>query len=359
MLQGVCNSRCAKTEIVRIPELPCLPAQLTETEDSGCDLPDDALLWYAQALWAARWFGLCCVLLGLAAGAVAAWREPGLRTVALVRGENPAVGYMHRNYWDGVSRTIQSQLKVAAEAFRPAVDIAVKSEADPWLVRIELRHVTTGEGRRVIEQLTAQLPCMARPASVTDTQPAGTVPTDRQPGVEREIQLIEAMDQLQRQVSVMWPEWDQVMQAPVQDSLTHAQPNRVFFNEGMLRLPFEDVPHAERFRRLTRAVGQVSLRSGTATATQSNESWRQLTGLQQQVTRLFLLHWAAHDVFSAAADSHSVVIDSVHEASEPPVRYWLKYLFAGGTVSLGVVFVLVVPWYWLRQNWNRITAAGD
>ena len=100
-----------------------MPAQLTETEDSGCDLPDDALLWYAQALWAARWFGLCCVLLGLAAGAVAAWPEPGLRTVALVRGENPAVRYMHRNNWAGVTPTLQSQPKVAAHTFRPAGDI--------------------------------------------------------------------------------------------------------------------------------------------------------------------------------------------------------------------------------------------
>lgn len=336
-----------------------MPAEVSETQDGESQLPDDVLLWYAQALWAARWFGLCCVILGLAVGATVAWREPGFRTAALVRGENRAIGYMHRNYWDGVSRTIQSQLKVSAETFKPAAEIAVKSEPDPWLIRVEVRHAADGQGQRIIQQLTAGLPCMTRSADVAGRQSAGTVAADRQSNVEREMQLIEAMDQLQQQLAEVWPEWAQVTQAAGQDPLTDVLPNRIFFNEGMLRLPFEDVPFAGRFRRLTRAVGQLSLRADTAAALPSDRSWRQLIDLQQQVTHRFLLHWAAQDVFSAAADSHSVVIDSVHQVREPPLRYWLKYLFAAVTVSLGLVLLLVVPWYWLRQNWNRITEAVD
>ena len=321
------------------------------------------MLWYAQALWAARWFGLCCLILGLALGATAALREPGFKTVALVRGENPAIGYMHRSYWDGVSRTIQTQLKVSAEAFKSAAEIAVRAEADPWLVRIEVQHAADGEGLSIIQQLTARLPCMRGAVPVAGTPAAGTQSADalsaqQQPDIEREMQLIAAMDQLQQQLSAVWPEWHQAAHSSGADALTDILPNRIFFNEGMLRLPFEDVPHVLQFRRLIRAVGQLSLRVGTAAATPSGEVWRQLIGQQQQVTRLFLLHWAAHDVFSAAAGSHSVVIDIVHETRQPSLRSWLKYLFAGAVGSLGIVFLLVVPWYWLRQNWARVTGAG-
>ena len=333
-----------------------MSAEAGETEDSRTHLPDDTMLWYAQAIWAARWFGLCCLGVGLALGALAALREPGRRTVVLLRGENPAIGYMHRSYWDGVSRTIQAQLTVAAEAFKASADIAVKADVDPWLLRIEVRHAADGEGRRIIEQITAQLPCMRRSVEVAAAQSAGAVSALQQPDVEREMQLIQAMDQLQRQLAAVWPEWTQVEKPVCEDPLTDVLPDRIFFNEGMLRLPFEDVPHALRFRRLARAVGHASLRTDNVKTLPSSESWRELIGQQQQMTRLFLLHWATHDVFSAAANSHSVVIDSLHEMQEPALNPWLKYLFAGVVGSLGLAFLLAVPSYWLRQNWARITA---
>ena len=83
----------------------------------------------------------------------------------------------------------------------------------------------------------------------------------------------------------------------------------------------------------------------------------ELVELQQEATKLFLLHWAAQDFLSAAASTGcSVRVDGVHESRENPGRTWLKYLFIGGLLGEGIAFLVVVPLYWLTRHWRSISA---
>ncbi len=323
----------------------------TYSETDGTERVDDLVLWYAQALWSVRWFCAMALLAGLCVAAWAATREAGKRTVGLVRGVNPAVGYMHRTYWDGISRTMQAQLRMAGESFRRRAEVAVKADTDPWLVRIEIRHSEVGEGRQILDQMLQNL------SGVYGSRTADSAETAvREEAVARELQLIQTLQELEQQLTQLCPDWEAEIEKSRSGLESEALPNRVFFNEGMLRLPFEDVPHSLHFRRLARAATEISRRSSnTGKPSPELSEWPRLIRLQQQATRLFLLHWATHDVFSAAAESHQVVLDQVFEFDEGSARAWLKYLFAGSVSSLGIAFLLAVPWHWLRTNWQRIT----
>ena len=326
---------------------------LTELKTARTECDDDSVLWYAQALWSLRWFCAMMLVLGLSMGAWAATGEACKRTVGLIRGVNPAVGYMHRNYWDGISRTIQAQLRVAGESFRSRAEVAVRADTDPWLVRVEIRHIAAGEGRQILGEMLKSLPGeQGRRGTDSADTPVG------QETVHRELQLIQSLNELEQQLEILSPGWKAKVGDSRLDVLSDALPNRVFFNEGMLRLPFEDVPHALRFRTLVRAASDVSRRSSnTGKMNPEADELTVLIRLQQRVTRLFLLHWAAHDVFSAAAESHTVELDNVFEMDDGAVRIWLKSLSVGVTSSLGIAFLLAVPWHWLRTNWHRITGS--
>ena len=326
---------------------------LTDLDAVHAERVDDSVLWYAQAVWSLRWFCAMTLLLGLSLGAWTATGEAGKRTVGLVRGVNPAVGYMHRNYWDGISRTIQAQLRVAGESFRTRAEVAVRADTDPWLVRVEIRHLAAGEGRQILDEMLKNLP--GQQGHRIAASAATAVGDD---AVNRELQLIQTLNELEQQLELFSPGWEAKLTDSRLGVLSEALPNRVFFNEGMLRLPFEDVPHALRFRTLVRAASEISRRSGgTDNRNPETRDWAGLIRLQQRATRLFLLHWGAHDVFSAASESHTVVLDNVFEMDEGAVRIWLKQLFLGGASSLGVAFLLAVPWHWLRTNWHRITGS--
>lgn len=274
------------------------------------------------------------LLLGLSMGAWAATGEACKRTVGLIRGVNPAVGYMHRNYWDGISRTIQAQLRVAGESFRSRAEVAVRADTDPWLVRVEIRHIAAGEGRQILGEMLKSLPGeQGRRGTDSADTPVG------QETVKRELQLIQSLNELEQQLEILSPGWKAKVGDSRLDVLSDALPNRVFFNEGMLRLPFEDVPHALRFRTLVRAASEVSRRSSnTGKMNPEADELTVLIRLQQRVTRLFLLHWAAHDVFSAAAESHTVELDNVFEMDDGAVRIWLKSLSVGPPLALELPF---------------------
>lgn len=328
---------------------------LLHSESAGAESRDDSLLWYAQALWSVRWFCGLTLLVGLSIGVWAATNEASKRTVGLIRGVNPAVGYMHRNYWDGISRTIQAQLRVAGESFRARAEVTVKPDTDPWLVRIEIRHSASGEGRQILSDMLQSLPCV-RDRSTGETADSEILDE----AVSGELRLIQILNEFEAELARLYPDWEAKFADFHSGLLSDHLPDRVYFNEGMLRLPFEDVPHALRFRRLARAAAEVSRESDVVGQMNPEHSdLPRFIRLQREATRLFLLHWGVHDVFSAAAESHTVVLDNVFESDDSAERYWLKYLFLASLASTGIAFLLAVPWHWLKTNWRQITSGRD
>lgn len=306
----------------------------------------DSLFWYARAVYRCRWF---CVLLLLSGTGYGLWlglQQPLFRTVAVLRVVNPLVGYHHRSYWEPQGRIAQSQVRMAAESLLSRGLFNLKAESDPWVMRLEVQHQVTGSGQQSVQDVLNKLSdvgARAAPAAAEGT-PAGTLQT---------VAIADVLDQLQQVLRLLRAERGL---PPLDLSQTAtAVAGQRYASDVMLRMPFDELPMAGRFRQLQLAVDRYFAEvAGIASDGVRTADELKLLQLQSQVMRQMLINWGRMDLFAAAVTENTVQADLVYETCESRIRVIAREALLWTMIVAGAAILVVVPVIWTSDHWLLI-----
>jgi|GEM_PF-2506816 len=311
----------------------------------------DSLLWYARAVYRSRWFCLLLLLCGVGWALWSALQQPLFRTVAILKVVNPLVGYHHRNYWEPQGRIAQSQVRMAAESCLPRGTFNLKAELDPWVMRLEVQHSQPGSGRQIVQEVLDRVGHTETWAAASAVS-AGTVPGHVQTSA-----IAELLDQLQQVLTVLRAQRG-LTPLNLSQSLG-AVPGQRYASDVMLRMPFDELPMAGRFRQLQAAVdGYFGEVSGTAGENVHAAAEQKLLQLQSQVMRQMLINWGRMDLFASAATENVVKSDLLYETRESRSRLITRELLLWSLISVGAAFLVVVPVIWTIDYWPLIRQRG-
>ena len=312
---------------------------------------EDHLLWYARAIYRSRWFCLVMLLNGIVWGLSTAMHQPLFRTVAILRGTNPLVGYHHRGYWEPQGRTLQSQVRTAAESLLPREIVRLKSEQDPWLLRLEIQHEKAGDGEQIVQQVLDKVRAISVRSDSDGNPDTGAVSLETSA-------ISSLLGQMQQILGTLRAENNL---SPLDLTELPGQPlGQRYASDVMLRMPFDELPLAGRFRQLQLAVDRyfadVAGKSADPVCTKNEQ---RLLILQSQVMQQMLINWGRMDLFASVGERNSIQADLIYEYS---VSRWLvipRELLLRILIASGVALLAIVPSIWVIDYWPLICAKAD
>ncbi len=251
----------------------------------------------------------------------------------------------------GRDAEVQAQVRMAAESCLPRGTFNLKAELDPWVMRLEVQHSQPGSGRQIVQEVLDRVGHTETWAAASAVS-AGTVPGHVQTSA-----IAKLLDQLQQVLTVLRAQRG-LTPLNLSQSLG-AVPGQRYASDVMLRMPFDELPMAGRFRQLQAAVdGYFGEVSGTAGENVHAAAEQKLLQLQSQVMRQMLINWGRMDLFASAATENVVKSDLLYETRESRGRLIARELFLWSLISVGAAFLVVVPVIWTIDYWPLIRQRG-
>lgn len=225
-----------------------------------------------------------------------------------------------------------------------ATRIALRTEKDPWIVRLEVLHDQPGEGRAVAEEVLQSLAQLD-----AQTAAAGGSREGREATLET---LRRTLTELEMQVAAV-PE--DVLRVPVVPEDPVMRLNQQFTSEVGPRIPLENLPLFPWYRSLqVRTPQLLSVTAAGGGPQIPTQAIQRLIELQQTSTAQLLQYWWSQDLLVSTGP---LPVPNVEATSEQPLGGNRRRLQAGllGLWIAGVAAVLLaVPLRWLRLHWREI-----
>ena len=128
-----------------------------------------------------------------------------------------------------------------------------------------------------------------------------------------------------------------------------------YASDVMVRMPFDELPMAGRFRQLQLAIDRyfssVAGRAADGTRAIAEQA---LLQLQAQVMRQMLINWGRMDLFASAVTENRVQADLVSEFRVNRMQFIIRDVLLWLAISAGVAILMVVPAIWAVDHWPLI-----
>jgi hypothetical protein len=326
-------------------------SHLPEEGTAAHAMTDDTLVWYGRAVYRSRVFCMGLLLIGAAWGLWRAVQQPLFRTVAILRVSNPLVGYHHLAYWEPQGRTVQSQVRLAAESFLPRGEFSVKSQTDAWMIRMDVPHQHSGTGEQIVQQVLEKVRAIGKQSAAADGHGPG-------PGKADIAAAAVLLDELQQLLATLRAD-SGLQPLDLKDLPPHALGQR-YASDVMLRMPFDELPMAGRFRQLQAAVDRYfSDRAGKTSDSATSVGEQRLLLLQSQVMQQMLINWGRMDLFASAATENSLQLDMIHESRMTLSLVIAREVLLWTLIAAALAFLVIVPVTWTIDRWPQICGLVD
>ncbi len=308
------------------------------------DQPDDGLLNLARCVWKYRWFMTASLLLGSVLGLAYAASLPARRTTATIRWLSPHLSYLYQSYWDISGRTRAAQLQGLISQRADAAQIALRTQKEHWILKIEVLHDERETGKLVIEQLLSEL-------KRTDEKNSG-LPGAVQDRSKLAAKLVQTLSRIEETLSsIQTP--NTPSEAETLPDVALSKLNQQFSSEAGPRIPLENLPWFPWYRRVQLKAATV-LSSYTPTNQYSAEPIVALPELLDQATIELLQYWTSLDLLVSAGPLPAWTIESVSETELNTHTRFIQYSLLGVWTAAFLSILLVLPWNWVSTHWSII-----
>lgn len=305
---------------------------------------DDSLLNVARAVWQARWLVLACLVVGALLGIWYEGEQPQFRTTTTLRWQSPHISYLYSGYWTITGSIRAGQVRAMIGNHPQGSRIALRTEKDPWIVRLEVLHDRPGEGREVSEEILQGLAKLDEQTAVAGRSSEGSE--------ETLLLLHRTLTELEMELAAI-PEAASTVPGFSDDPASRL--NQQFTSEAGPRIPLENLPLFPWYRSLQVRTSQLLSATASGSGTEiPPQTIQRLMELQQASTAQLLQYWWSLDLLVSTGP---LPVPSVEAISEQPVggnRRRLQAALVGLWIAGLAAVLLAVPLRWLRLRWRDI-----
>jgi hypothetical protein len=308
---------------------------------------DDSLLNLARAIWQARWLVVGCLMAGAVLGVWYESGQPRFRTTTTIRWLSPNISYLYSSYWEITSKVRAGQLRAMIGNHPQASRIALRTDKDSWIARLEVLHDTPGAGEKVGEEILQALQKLDEQTAATH-QSSSDTPDSLQ-------KLQQTLTELEALLATIPEDRTSAESAVRDDPVTRL--NQQFTSEAGPRLPLENLPLFPWYRSLQVRTSRILAAAAAAGTKLSPISLERLIALQQFSTAQLLECWWSFDVLVSAGPLPRFNVESISEQPEASSRRQLQAALLGLWLAGGAAVMFAVPLRWLRLHWRSVIAA--
>lgn len=318
-----------------------------EQSPAAPESDDDSLLNVARAIWQARWLVVACLVAGLVLGVWYESGQPRFRTTTTIRWLSPNISYLYSGYWDITSKVRAGQLRAIIGNHPQASKIALRTDKDTWIARIDVLHDTPGAGKTVGQEVLQALQKLDE-QTATSQHSSSSTPSSLQ-------KLQRTLTELEALLSMIPQEKTSTESSVPDDPITRL--NQQFTSEAGPRLPLENLPLFPWYRSLQVRTSRILAAGASAGVMLPPASLERLIALQQLSTAELLECWWSFDVLVSAGPLPRFNVESISEQPEASRRRQLQAALLGLWIAGGAAVLLAVPLRWLRLHWRSVIAA--
>jgi hypothetical protein len=222
----------------------------------------------------------------------------------------------------------------------------VKAELDSWVMRLEFPNEDSGGGRQIVQDLLQQVHRI-------EGGTASTAIAGESMGLLEITAVAQLLDEMQGVLAKLQLESGMPPLDLSEPMGTGAGPH--YASDVMVRMPFDELPMAGRFRQLQLAIDRyfssVAGRAADGTRAIAEQA---LLQLQAQVMRQMLINWGRMDLFASAVTENRVQADLVSEFRVNRMQFIIRDVLLWLAISAGVAILMVVPAIWAVDHWPLI-----
>jgi hypothetical protein len=303
---------------------------------------EEGLLNVARAVWQARWLVPVCLLGGAILGFWHESRQAEFRTTMTLRWRSSNISYLYRSYWDYAAKIRAGQLNGILSAHPQAGRLALRTEPDPWIVRLEVLHDGPGQGKLVGEELLQSLRVLDQ-RTVSD----GAL-SERQKAGFRDLQ--KTLGELETLLRTL-PEAP-TMPGYVASGAQLTRLNQQFTSESGPRIPLDNLPLFPWYQSLQ--IRSSNVLAQAASERNLLEAAEQLAALQQRAVQQLVQFWWSMDLLVSAGPMPDFGLEAVSEQKLSSLSRSLQSASIGMWICGLLGVLLAVPFRWLRSNWQAI-----
>jgi hypothetical protein len=309
-----------------------------QTESPAETFEDDSLLRLIRAVWLIRRWILLLIVAGGVCGFFSNWQRPARQTSAIIRWMSPGTSYTSTGYWELLGRIRQSQLQGLAGSLGNSQMISLRTQKDPWLLRIDVLHDKEQSGSETIKTLLAKLQALDSELSTG----LG--------GVSNHLQISE---QLVGKLAELNIALNELGAAQVDDQLNppiDRLPTQIHM-DGSPRLPLASTPW---FPWYTRLKQRANLLLATEGIQKKIPQQIRVVRLTEESAALLLRHWCSLDLMASTAELPRWRLESVTELEINTAQRLLRDVGAGMWIAATIAVLGAVPVKWWVENWARV-----
>ena len=325
----------------------------SETADSDAQ----SAVHLVRRLFAQRWFCIAGALVGLLWEVVTLEHQARYRTDSLLRLVSPMAGYVNRPYWDTVSRTRISQLKSQAAALDDTARITIRTDGDPWLLKMEIFCPAAGQGPALADRLLRSLNAADPSADAAGPPVAKSAGAAVKPAAKSVVaefrRSLAGLESAVRKLEQLL----QVASNPMADDAA-LRPVAPGFPDQAGKLPIEAVPYYGWYSRLQWRIARLCELAGENQQPEIGAMLEEAGGWLEEAASGLALVWVESSVTAA---SHQLPECRQESLRESTVSRWPALVTSCLTgLWLGAIAGVAIglPLAWLCEHWKQIVNAS-